>query len=175
VKAGREATAYTVSEGQGYGMIIVALMAGHDSGARTLFDGLWEFSLDHRSEIDSRLMDWKVEADEQPDADGNDSAFDGDCSLALALLLAEKQWGNAGRFDYGAQAAWVMGGILASTGFLEGPNDGFYYYYSSLPQPTRPIIRALPSPHHALPSGANCRTSRAARSDDSATEVGRVG
>src|SRR5262249_38800929 len=30
----------TVSEGQGYGMIIVALMAGHDPDAQTIFDGL---------------------------------------------------------------------------------------------------------------------------------------
>jgi len=115
VKVGREATAYTVSEGQGYGMVIVALLAGHDPEARTLLDGLWEFSLDHPSEIDSRLMDWRVEADEEPDPEGNDSAFDGDCSLALGLLPAEKQWGNAGRFDYGAEAARVMEGILAST------------------------------------------------------------
>src|SRR5688572_9006752 len=33
-----EGKATTVSEGQGYGMVIVALMAGHDSEAQPVFD-----------------------------------------------------------------------------------------------------------------------------------------
>ncbi len=31
----------TVSEGQGYGMVIVALMAGHDPNAQATLDSLW--------------------------------------------------------------------------------------------------------------------------------------
>jgi len=114
VKLEVAAGAATVSEGQGYGMMIVAYMAGHDGDARTVFDGLWEFFNDHRSTIDSRLMDWNVPADEASQG-GDDSAFDGDCDIAFALLLAERQWGNGGRVDYGAQAAGVIAGILAST------------------------------------------------------------
>ncbi len=115
----RDANSETVSEGQGFGMRIVVLMAGHDPAAQTIFDGLWEFAKDHSSDIDSRLMDWKVAADEIPDASGNDSAFDGDADMAYALLLAERQWGNDDRFHYGNEAAAVMDGILAST---IGPN-----------------------------------------------------
>lgn len=106
--------ARTVSEGQGYGMIIVALMAGDAEGARTIFDGLWEYFNDHRSSIDDRLMDWSVNADEAPDPEGNDSAFDGDCDIAYGLLLAARQWGCSGRIDYCREARAVINGIMES-------------------------------------------------------------
>jgi hypothetical protein len=42
VRAGRDAPAHVVSEGQGYGMVIVALMAGHDPAAQLLVvSGNW--------------------------------------------------------------------------------------------------------------------------------------
>ena len=100
----------TVSEGQGYGMVIVPLMAGHDPQARTIFDGLWQFRLAHPSSIDDRLMDWAV-----PDPDGNDSAFDGDADIAYGLLLAHAQWGSGGTINYLQQAKNVIAGIKAKT------------------------------------------------------------
>ncbi len=75
-------------------------MAGADAQAQQIFDGLWEFCLDHPSEVDGRLMDWSVPADESLDPEGNDSAFDGDADIAMALLMADRQWGSGGRFDY---------------------------------------------------------------------------
>jgi len=105
-----EAQATTVSEGQGYGMMIVPTMAGHDSDAQIIFDGLWAFARAHPSDIDSRLMDWNV-----PDSDGNDSAFDGDADIAFGLLLADAQWGSAGRVNYKAEVEKMIGGILEST------------------------------------------------------------
>lgn len=105
----------TVSEGQGYGMVIVPLMAGHDPQAKAIFDGLWQFRLAHPSEIDNRLMDWNV-----PDTDGNDSAFDGDADIAYGLLLAHAQWGSAGTVNYLQQAKNVIAGIRAKT---IGPNS----------------------------------------------------
>jgi hypothetical protein len=72
-----EARGTTVSEGQGYGMMIVPIMAGHDPDAQIIFDGLWAFARAHPSEIDPRLMDWIV-----PDPAGNDSAFD-DADIAF--------------------------------------------------------------------------------------------
>jgi len=101
----------TVSEGQGFGMIIIAIMAGYDPGAREIFDGLWEFSRAHPSRSDSRLMAWTVP--EPPG--GTDSAFDGDADIAYGLLLADKQWGSGGRIDYAAAATEVLVGILEST------------------------------------------------------------
>jgi endo-1,4-beta-D-glucanase Y len=103
----------TVSEGQGYGMVIVALMAGHEPDAQTLFDGLWYFSREYPSGIDPRLMSWKVQNGNV--VDGNDSAFDGDVDIAYSLLLADAQWGSNGDVNYQAEAIQVIDGILAST------------------------------------------------------------
>jgi len=101
----------TVSEGQGYGMMITALMAGYDPHAREIFDGLWAFVRANPSQKDSRLMDWKV-----PDSgSGNDSAFDGDADIAYGLLLADAQWGSQGRIDYKTEAQILINAILQST------------------------------------------------------------
>ncbi len=101
----------TVSEGQGYGMAIVPLMAGYDSNAHAIFDGLLRFALAHPSVIDSRLMAWQV-----PDAPSDsDSAFDGDADIAYGLTLADAQWGSNGTYDYASLARSRMAGIMAST------------------------------------------------------------
>lgn len=104
----------TVSEGQGYGLVIVALLAGDDPAARTIFDGLWEYFNDHRSVNDARLMDWNVPADEMPNPPDDDSAFDGDADIAFGLLLADRQWGSSGRIDYRREALEVIAGLEAS-------------------------------------------------------------
>lgn len=116
----RDPASRTVSEGMGYGMIAVAYMAGADPAARARFDGQYAFVQDHPSEIDPRLMDWSVPADESLDPNGNDSAFDGDCDIAYALLLASAQWGDGGRVDYAAEAAVRIAAIMDST---IGPNS----------------------------------------------------
>ncbi|MCC6406491.1 MAG: chitosanase [Planctomycetes bacterium] len=140
---GRTPTDATVSEGQGYGLMLAAIFAGHDPNAQTLFDGLWEFSLDHASTSDARLMDWFVAHDEGPDPNGDDSAFDGDCDAAFALLLAERQWGNAGRFDYHAEALRVLAAVEQSTlgpqshlpmlGDWVSPSGAVYNQYTTRP------------------------------------------
>jgi endo-1,4-beta-D-glucanase Y len=108
---GTKAHGVTVSEGQGYGMLIVALMAGHERNARAIFDGLWRFVRDNPSEIDGRLMAWRT-----PDGGmDRDSAFDGDADIALALLLADSQWGSDDSIDYRAAARRVLAGIADST------------------------------------------------------------
>lgn len=115
-KPGTNAHDVTVSEGMGFGMVIVPLMAGYDPDAQLLFDGLWRFARAHRSRIDGRLMGWKV-----PTAPGDrDSAFDGDCDMALGLLLAGAQWGSLGATDYRAATTTLLAGILGST---IGPNS----------------------------------------------------
>lgn len=100
----------TVSEGQGYGMVILPLIAGYDPDAQAIFDGLWEFVRAHPSENDPRLMDWNI-----PDPQGNASAFDGDVDIALGLLLADAQWGSSGRINYQAEAQQLIAAILDST------------------------------------------------------------
>jgi len=101
----------TVSEGQGYGMIITAVMAGYDLEAQAIFDGLWCFVRAHPSEVDPRLMDWKVPESEY----GDDSAFDGDADIAFGLLLADAQWGSEGAVDYRTEAMNLISAIKEST------------------------------------------------------------
>jgi endoglucanase len=109
VSFGKTNPSRTVSEGQGYGMVIVAMIAGHDENAQAIFDGLWRFARRYRSAGDARLMAWEV-----PPGDG-DSAFDGDADIAYALLLANTQWGNGGDVDYLREAKRVIAGIRDST------------------------------------------------------------
>jgi hypothetical protein len=110
-KAGTPAHDTTVSEGQGYGMVIVPLLAGHDLQAQTIFDGLWRFTLTHRSCGDDRLMLWRI----PNEGHGCASATDGDLDIAYGLLLADAQWGSGGAIDYRAAANWVLAGIREST------------------------------------------------------------
>ncbi|MEE9355123.1 MAG: glycosyl hydrolase family 8 [Methylococcaceae bacterium] len=105
--------ATTVSEGQGYGMLITVIMAGYDSLAREQFDGLWRFANKHKSHIDSGLMAWRVS--NQSEAGDNDSAFDGDADIGYALLLAHRQWGSHGKVNYLKQAKAVMSSMASST------------------------------------------------------------
>ncbi|MFS8099722.1 discoidin domain-containing protein [Lentzea alba] len=88
-----------VAEAQGYGMVIVATMAGVDPDARRIFDGFVKWRNDHPSVIDSDLM-----ASEQNDdcvsVNGSDSATDGDMDVAYGLLLADRQWGSSGTHNY---------------------------------------------------------------------------
>jgi len=101
----------TVSEAHGYGMMILALMAGHDPDARTLFDGMYAYFRDHPTTNHDDLMAWNQNNSCQ-DAGGVNSATDGDLDIAYALLLADKQWGNCGAIDYEAQAETVLEDIL---------------------------------------------------------------
>ncbi len=103
----------TISEAHGYGMIILALMAGHDPEARTRFDGFCNFFDHHRSRGNGQLMSWVVPEDEGPAA--HDSATDGDMDIAYALLLAHDQWGSDGGIDYLGKARTLIGaGLKAS-------------------------------------------------------------
>jgi endo-1,4-beta-D-glucanase Y len=103
----------TISEAHGYGMIILALMAGHDPEARTRLDGFCNFFDRHRSRSNPELMSWVVPQDEGPLA--NDSATDGDMDIAYALLLAHVQWGSAGAVDYlGKARVLIDKGLKAS-------------------------------------------------------------
>ena len=101
---------YTVSEGQGYGMMIIALMAGYDKDAKFIFDSMLNFAKSHPSSINKNFMSWKV-----PTKKGdNDSAVDGDCDIAYALLLADKQWGSKGDINYKKEALKIIDALINS-------------------------------------------------------------
>lgn len=87
------------SEGQGYGMIIVTLMAGYDPDAQAIFNGLFKTARAYKSSGNARLMGWVVADDKM--AQGHfGSATDGDMDIAYSLLLAHKQWGISGSINY---------------------------------------------------------------------------
>jgi endoglucanase len=88
----------SVSEGQGYGMIIVTLMAGADLVAQETFNHLFNYVTSHPSTPETTLMAWSQLADNK-NKDAT-SATDGDMDIAYSLLLADKQWGSGGKYNY---------------------------------------------------------------------------
>jgi endo-1,4-beta-D-glucanase Y len=88
----------SVSEGQGYGMVITALMGGADPQARETFDSLYRYVVAHPSKPQSPLMAWsQYHNNKNKD---QTSATDGDMDIAYSLLLAYDQWGSGGKYDY---------------------------------------------------------------------------
>lgn len=110
VLANTQAGNLTVSEAHGYGMLITALMAGHDPQARAIFDGMLAYFREHPSALTPGLMAW-YQKKSCASAEGADSASDGDLDIAFALLLADKQWGSCGAIDYAAEAERVLDAI----------------------------------------------------------------
>lgn len=110
---GRDAR--SVSEGHGYGMLATVLMAdgATDSTARDDFDALYRFFRAHPSHLNPDLMGWLQAGPKLANAEGGDSATDGDLDIAYALLLADRQWGSRGGIDYAGEARKVMAAILA--------------------------------------------------------------
>jgi endo-1,4-beta-D-glucanase Y len=111
-----------VSEGQGYGMNIVPLMAGYDASAQTEFNGLWQLVKDH--EDSNGLMQWQLDGKTCKYYSGGtpDGATDGDLDIGYGLILADKQWGG-----YTADAkTWLASFYahdVASDGHLKCEDD----------------------------------------------------
>ena len=115
----------TVSEGAGYGMMLTVLMAGYDSQAKTVFDGLFRVVRSHpaTSTQHPALMDWRVKADCSSGGDGW-NAMDGDLDIAMALLMADKQWGSSGTVNYKAEALNTIRAIKAFNMSADGYTTG---------------------------------------------------
>ena len=110
----------TTSEAHGFGMMITALMAGYDPEARTIFDGMYQFLVEHPSATMSTadpsppaLMCWEQASTCENTPDGGNSATDGDLDIAYALLLAHRQWGSNSDINYLASARALLAKILA--------------------------------------------------------------
>jgi endo-1,4-beta-D-glucanase Y len=112
-----------VSEGQGYGMNIVPLMAGYDANAQSEFNGLWQLVKDHEDQYG--LMQWQLDGKTCKYYSGGtpDAATDGDLDIGYGLILADKQWGG-----YSADAkAWLAAFYahdVAPDGHLKCEDDG---------------------------------------------------
>jgi len=106
---GTRGTNICVSEGQGYGMMIVALMAGYDPGAQATYDALFNFYKSHPATTSAHLMAWTQTKDCQS-LDGG-TATDGDMDIAYSLLLADAQWGTHTTIPYREEALEMINAI----------------------------------------------------------------
>ncbi len=98
-----------VSEGQGYGMVIVALMAGYDTTAQESYDCLYRWYKSHPSTTSPHLMAWTQKKDGISLEGG--AATDGDMDIAYSLLLADAQWGRHSNIPYRQEALNMIGAI----------------------------------------------------------------
>lgn len=99
-----------VSEGQGYGMLITALMAGYDKTAKETYDGLFNYYISHPSKRSNYLMSWAQT--KNCNHVENSSATDGDMDIAYSLLLADAQWNSNGIINYLAAAKNIINAIF---------------------------------------------------------------
>lgn len=120
----------TVSEGMGYGMLLAVLFAGHDADAQQLFDGLLAVVRRRHAHAivpfdrgGKYLMDWRLNANGTSAGDGW-NAMDGDLDIAMALLMAHKQWGNSGRWDYLQQARHTIAALKSWCMARDGTTKG---------------------------------------------------
>jgi hypothetical protein len=105
----------TSSSALGNGMVITAIMAGHDPQAQAVFDGLFavgrkfpsplSVSVPPKHGIGPRpgnqyLLSYSVEANCSKTTGEGSSTPSGDLPFAYALTLADKQWGSTGKVNY---------------------------------------------------------------------------
>jgi len=109
-----EDTGVAVSEGHGYGMLLLALMGDKDLNGKTDFDKMVRFFLAHPSEVDKNFMAWQQDDNGSAivDIGGVDSATDGDLDIAYALLLADNNWGSEGEFHYKEMAIKIINATM---------------------------------------------------------------
>ncbi len=104
----------TVSEGQGYGMLISVYMADGANSGKSDFDKMLAYyKAKQRIMPDGSptgLMSWRVSADGTV-ADVW-TAPDGDVDAAFALLVADKKWGSgSGNPNYWGEAQNILNGL----------------------------------------------------------------
>ncbi|MFI8324354.1 glycosyl hydrolase family 8 [Streptomyces sp. NPDC085529] len=125
-----------VAEAQGYGMVVTATMAGADPDAKKIFDGLVKWKLDHPSSVNPDLLAAEQDVNCRS-VNGGDGATDGDMDVAYGLLLADKQWGSGGTYNYKALALKHIAAIkkdelnpttkLLKLGDWSSSGDQYYY------------------------------------------------
>ncbi len=81
----------TVSEGIGYGMLIMVFMDNAQNNTQGKFDKLWNY---YKGHLDGNgLMNWKVQGFTL-NTPGTGAATDAELDVAVALIMADKQWGG---------------------------------------------------------------------------------
>lgn len=104
----------TLSEGQGYGMLITAMVAQHGVKSQKIFNQLTRYYLAHQVSSTKPLMAWRQtqrQGKMQSTTAEKTSATDGDLDIAYALILADEQWGSKGTYNYQQLAKKLIGAI----------------------------------------------------------------
>jgi endo-1,4-beta-D-glucanase Y len=112
-----------VSEGIGYGMLIMVYMDNATNNTQAKFDKLWQC---YQNNLDGNgMMNWKISGFSGIYGDGQNGATDGDIDVAFALALASFQWGGT----YKAAATNLLAKIWAKevdqTNKVLYPGDAF--------------------------------------------------
>jgi endo-1,4-beta-D-glucanase Y len=95
----------TVSEGIGYGMLIMVYMDNDKNNTRAKFDKLWAY---YKKFPDGcGLMHWKIQGFNN--VMGYNAASDAEIDVLMALIMAYKQWGDE---KYKNDAQWLAGKML---------------------------------------------------------------
>ncbi|HSQ42434.1 MAG TPA: glycosyl hydrolase family 8 [Fibrobacteraceae bacterium] len=84
-------TTYTVSEGIGYGMLILVYFSDASDDYQSQFNKLWAYYQAH--ENGNGVMNWKIQGFNS--TVGENGATDAEEDVALALIMAYYQWGDA--------------------------------------------------------------------------------
>ena len=113
-------TSQTVSEGIGYGMLLTAYKAD-----KVVFDGLWNYYKDNRNA--NGVMNWKING--CSGTSGQNGATDAELDVAMALIVADYQWGSAGAVNYSGDAQTLIAAIknyeIEATTLVLKPGDMF--------------------------------------------------
>lgn len=109
----------TVSEAMGYGMLLTVLFAGYDTEAQSNFDKMLKlvrarpaYSQSSTAGANLYLMDWRLGTRVGKTGTPTDMSFqgggynacDGDLDITRALLMAHRQWGSTGTWNYWNEA-----------------------------------------------------------------------
>jgi len=107
-ETGDNNTEDTVSEGIGYGMIIMVYMSSATNNTKQYFDGMWKFYRRYRN--GNGLMNWRI--GDGGGVIGSGAATDADEDAAFALVMAHYQWGSSGAINYRQEALNLISAIL---------------------------------------------------------------
>ena len=98
----------TYSEGTSYGMMILVYMDNSTNLTRSDFDAVFGYYKSYLN--DKGLMKWKISSAGVPS--DNSFAGDGDELVAFSLLMADRQWGSNGKFNYLEEAKTIIGNLV---------------------------------------------------------------
>ncbi|CAJ1190696.1 hypothetical protein CPEBRM1_ABPJDJAI_01254 [Companilactobacillus paralimentarius] len=114
VKTNTGSRAQTLSEAQGYGMLITVMAAKQGFGNQKSFDQLTRYYLSHRISTNNPLMSWRQNQKNSrmiSTKAEQTSATDGDLDIAYALILADEMWGSKGNLKYNQLADQLLSAI----------------------------------------------------------------